>query len=573
MKILIFAPYASIYPHAAIESDLAKNFINAGHEVTFLRCGKLLKFFCTNMKASGLGLDSNLESKRRICERCEVSSRSESFLTGSKIDFLQHWATSSDEDVVAGILSSVSKENWFELEYAGVPVGRLSAYEILLQNKLVTLELDDGQWGRLRVELANLIRVSLAAKRYFDKNAFDRVIVYNNFYGINRALTHVASHHQTPIFSIQASGFNHEMYQSISIHVNDEQAFLYPHTSGVREKMTLPLNSYEVQSVTKHLEGLLNSSNAWVYSTAVEKTKDNEFILKMLELAGGRQIILLALSSADEMFAARVVGVNIPNLANNEEGQQLQSIDEIIKYFAIHKDKLLIIRPHPREFPNKRDSVVSQHGIKLRQLLGQVPSNVLINWPEDSVSIYNFIPYVSLLINNSSSVGLEFSALGVPILSLDPERLYAYPPIVGNIIGVNENLSQCISRILIQEPSPLHQVLAFRYINVSRFSGLFQETNTLHSTASKMLFFYRRLIPRLGIARIPFFIGYLRKQLGLKANRDILRSVSGVDFIIGGGRSSTETVQSDDFEYRYEFIEMNLVQNSVLALKKSYGLE
>jgi hypothetical protein len=88
-----------------------------------------------------------------------------------------------------------------------------------------------------------------------------------------------------------------------------------------------------------------------------------------------------------------------------------------------------------------------------------------------------------------------------------------------------------------------------------------------------MLFFYRRLIPRLGIARIPFFMGYLRKQLGLKANRDILRSVSGVDFIIGGGRSSTETVQSDDFEYRYEFIEMNLVQNSVLALKKSYGLE
>jgi hypothetical protein len=573
MKILIFAPYASIYPHAAIESDLAKNFINAGHKVTFLRCGKILEFFCTNMRASGLSLDSNVQSKLKVCGRCEISSRSESFLTGSKIDFLQHWAVPSDKDVVDGILSRISKENWFELEYDGVPVGRLSAYEILLQNKLVTLELDEDQWVRLRVELANSIRLSLAASRYFNQNAFDRVIVYNNFYGVNRTLTHVASRHQIPIFSIQASGFNHEMYQSISIHVSDEQAFLYPHTHSVRDKMTLPLNSYEVQSVTKHLEGLLNSSNAWVYSTAVQKFKDNDFIYQMLELSDGRQIVLLALSSADEMFAARAIGVNIPNLINNEEDQQLESIEEIIKYFSLHTDKFLIIRPHPREFPNKRDSVVSQHGVKLREFLMHVPSNVLINWPEDSVSIYNFIPYVSLLINNSSSVGLEFAALGVPILSLDPERLYAYPPIVGNTIGPNENLSQSISRILNQEPSPLHQVLAFRYINVSRFSGLFQETNTLHSTTSKVLFFYRRLIPRLGIARIPFLIGYLRKQLGLKANRDNFGSVSGVDFIIDGGRRSTEIAQSDDFEYKYEFFEMNLVQNSVLALKKSYGLE
>jgi hypothetical protein len=158
-------------------------------------------------------------------------------------------------------------------------------------------------------------------------------------------------------------------------------------------------------------------------------------------------------------------------------------------------------------------------------------------------------------------------------LSLDPERLYSYPPIVGNTIGTSENLSQSISRILNQEPSPLHQVLAFRYINVSRFSALFQETDTLNSTTSKVLFFYRRLIPRLGIARIPFFVGYLGKQLGLKSNRDSFESVSGVDFIIDGGGSSMEIAQSDEFEYRYEFIEMNLVQNSVLALKKSYGLD
>ncbi len=573
MKILVFAPYASIYPHAAIESDLAKNFINAGHEVTFLRCGRILEFFCTNMRASGLSLDSDVKSKFKVCGRCEISSRSESFLTGSKIDFLQHWAEPIDNDVVDEILSHVSKENWFELEYDGIPIGRLSAYETLLQNKLVTLEVNEEQWIRLRVELANSIRLSLAARRYFDQKAFDRLIVYNNFYGVNRTLTHVASRHRIPIFSIQANGFNHEMYQSISILVSDEQAFLYPHTRSVRDKMTLPLNSSEVQSVTRHLEGLLNSSTAWVYSTAVQKFEDNDFILKMLELSAGRQIILLALSSADEMFAARAIGVNLPNLVNNEEDQQLKSIDEIINYFSLHTDKFLIIRPHPREFPNKRDSVVSEHGLKLRQLLSHVPSNVLINWPEDSVSIYNFIPHASLLINNSSSVGLEFSALGVPILSLDPERLYAYPPIVGNTIGPNENLSQSISRILNEQESPLHQVLAFRYINVSRFSGIFQETDNLHSTARKVLFMYRRLISRLGVARIPFFVGYLRKQLGLKANRGSIGSVSGVDFIIDGARSSSEIANTEYFEYSYEFSEMELVQNSVLALKESYGLD
>lgn len=572
MKILIFAPYASIYPHAAVESDLAKNFLDAGHEVTFLRCGKILEFYCTNMRASGLGLDSKLETKLKVCGKCEISSRSESVLTKSKIDFLQHWSVPGDKSVVDRILSQISKENWFDSEYEGVPIGRLSAYEILLQNKSVTLELNEEQWVRLKVELANLIRLILAASRYFDQKAFDRVIVYNNFYGVNRTLTHVASRNQIPIFSIQASGFNHEMYHSISIHVSDEHAFLYPHTHSVRKKMAVPLNSYEVQSVTKHLEGLFNSSNAWVYSTAVEKFKDNSFILKMLELSGGRQVILLALSSADEMFAARVIGVDIPNLINNEEGQQLKSIDEIINYFSLNTDKFLIIRPHPREFPNKRDSVVSQHGLKLRELLSHVPSNVLINWPEDSVSIYSFIPHVSLLINNSSSVGLEFAALGVPILSLDPERLYAYPPIVGSTINPNENLSQSISRILSEKRSPLHQILAFRFIYVSRYSGLFQESNSLDSISRKVLFFYRRLIPRLGVTNIPFLVGYLRKQLGQNSNRGSIKSVSGVDFIIDGAKGSSEIVNKDDFDYSYDIDEMWLVQKSVLALKEGYGL-
>ncbi len=524
------------------------------------------------MRASGLNFDSNLEAKLKVCRRCEISSRSESFLTGSKIDFLQHWSQPDDKCVVDEVSSQFSKDNWFEFQYEGVPVGRLSAYEILLQNKLVTLELNDEQWVRLRVELSNSIRLILASKRYFDQNTYDRVIVYNNFYGVNRTLTHIASHHHIPSYSIQASGFNHEIYQSISIHVSDEHAFLYPQTYTVREKMALPLNSYEVESVTKHLEGLFNSSNAWVYSTAVRKFEDNDFIMKMLKLSGKRQIILMALSSADEMFAARAIGVNIPNLINNEEDQQLNSIDEVIKYFSLHTDKFLVIRPHPREFPNKRDSVLSQHGIKLRELLSQVPSNVIINWPEDSVSIYSFIPYVSLLINNSSSVGLEFAALGVPILSLDPERLYAYPPIVGNTIGPNESLSQSISRILTENQSPLHQILAFRYINVSRFSGLFQETPNLNSISRKVLFLYRRVISRLGISRVPFFVAYLRRQLGQKSNDGSTKSISGVDFIVNGANNSSAIVNNDNFDYNYETNEMRLVQNSVLALKKRYGL-
>lgn len=524
------------------------------------------------MRASGLNLDSNLDAKLKVCRRCEISSRSESLLTGSKIDFLQHWSLPDDKSVVDGILNRVSKENWFELEYESVPVGKLSAYEILLQNKLVTLELNEEQWVRLRVELANSIRLILAARRYFDQKAFDRVVVYNNFYGVNRTLTHIASRHHIPIYSIQASGFNYEMYQSISIHVSDEHAFLYPQTYTVREKMTLPLNSYEVGSVTKHLEGFFNSSNAWVYSTAVQKYEDSDFIIKMLKLSGKRQIILFALSSADEMFAARAIGIKLPNLINSEEDQQLNSIDEIIKYFSLHTDKFLIIRPHPREFPNKRDAVVSQHGAKLRELLSQVPSNVLINWPEDSLSIYSFIPYVSLLINNSSSVGLEFAALGVPILTLDPERLYVYPPIVGNTIGPNENLSQSISRILTEDQSPLHQILAFRFIYVSRFSGLFQEAYNLNSISRKVLFLYRRLIPRLGISRVPFLVAYLRRQLGQKSNSGSTKSISGVDFIIDGANNSSAIVNKDNFNYRYEADEMHLVQNSVLALKKRYGL-
>jgi hypothetical protein len=498
-----------------------------------------------------------------------MASLSESRLTEANVNFLQDWVYPMDNNLVEEVIAKTSKDNWFEFELHGIPIGRLAAYEVLLQNKLGSLSLNETQWVQLKSELANLIRVTLSATRYLRENTFDRVVVYNNFYGVNRVVTRVALDLGIPIYSIQASGFNHAMYDSIAVYSSDEYPFLFPRSSEVAKRMQTPLGSLEIREVIKHLEGLFTSKNAWVYSDPIQKGSEPDFITNLMEIRKGRELVLLSLSSADEMFAARVTGVKLPNIENHEEDQQMDGLQECIEYFRQNPDLLLIIRPHPREFPNKREGVLSQNAMKLRSYLKNLPPNILVNWPEDNTAIYAFIPHVDLLINNSSSTGLEFTAFGVKTLILDPSRLYIYPPIIGNARFSGESLGSAIRRTLSEASQITQQAAAFRFIYVSRSSGVFQEFGRGKTISRSFLPFFRRLASRIPSFWLIIFSVTLRKFGNLSKLRN---GNSSLNLIIHG-KSELTMARPSELLFHFSESELKLIKDSTDTLKSKYGLK
>jgi hypothetical protein len=103
-------------------------------------------------------------------------------------------------------------------------------------------------------------------------------------------------------------------------------------------------------------------------------------------------------------------------------------ISYLVEQIKDRQDLHLIIRVHPREFPNKRESTLSENAKNLRELLLDLPINVSVNWPEQNISLYGLAHIVDVVLNASSSAGIEMSALGLPVVLHRVEHMLAYDP-------------------------------------------------------------------------------------------------------------------------------------------------
>jgi hypothetical protein len=149
---------------------------------------------------------------------------------------------------------------------------------------------------------------------------------------------------------------------------------------------------------------------------------------------------------------------------------QIDWLNYLIDKARVNPDICFIIRVHPREFPNKRDGVKSKNAEKLEEIFNSLPSNVIINWPADDISLYELIGTVDLVLTFWSSAGLEASAFGCPII-IPENPICAYTAIADkcsetieqywNDILEGLNISWNINRV----------IKTFRWMWLNHFGG------------------------------------------------------------------------------------------------------
>jgi hypothetical protein len=193
------------------------------------------------------------------------------------------------------------------------------------------------------------------------------------------------------------------------------------------EVRSLPVPSDAAAKVTEHVFELFKATNRFVYSSPLGDI-DVDALRSTFGVLPNCKLLLATLSSADETFGAKMAGV----LKDGNEAPLFENNFEWIKFLIEsvggRPDLHLIIRVHPRELPNKRENKVSQNVDNLRTLLSELPKNVSANWPEQEVSLYELAHIVDIVLNASSSAGIEMSALGLPVVIHRVEHMLAYDP-------------------------------------------------------------------------------------------------------------------------------------------------
>jgi hypothetical protein len=137
---------------------------------------------------------------------------------------------------------------------------------------------------------------------------------------------------------------------------------------------------------------------------------------KLKKIASKRKVVVALMSSYDEILAAYAICA-FDTSDGKLFGSQVDWINEITNFFKKRQDLFLIIRVHPRELPNAREGQKSENAILYEKIFEVLPSNIIINWPADDISIYDLAEYADLFLNGFSSSGLEVSLLGLPVIS------------------------------------------------------------------------------------------------------------------------------------------------------------
>jgi hypothetical protein len=416
MKILFFAPHSATAEHSFPESLIASALQERGNEIVYVTCGEVFSRYCTCMSAWGIKFDDVTEELRRLaCNTCNANKK----LIRDRFHFpgydISSVFTPEDYIKIKALLGGVNRENFLSFTYAGVPVGRICLMEVLIHNKKKNNILNDAEWAHYLCALENSLHSLRAAEIIFDKEKPDLLAVHSSAYSVNHVWKKLAELRGIEPYLMQGSRSLSEVLSKLIL-VKDRSLIGSPyHSESVRgwnSYKNVPVSEYAAEAVVRHFQRLFSAA-PMTYSPARKGQSVREFFA----VPHDSKFLVATMSSLDEVVASQAAGYakfTGPRAFDN----QLDWIDALIPYFKERKNLFLVIRVHPREFPQKGGSqVLSENAKALQQKLIDLPENIKVNWPTDGISMYDIAEEVDLVLNGYSTVGAEMPVLGIPVLA------------------------------------------------------------------------------------------------------------------------------------------------------------
>lgn len=419
LKVVFFAPHSAIWVHAFPEALIAEALAQRGHEIVYVTCGRVFNEMCVPMSALRIPHTAAADAKAAACEICD---RNKALLRRSfpyRSYDLSSLLTPDDTRIAQEMVASLSENNLLSASFQGIEFGRAALSTFLLVNKRKELKFDANQWLLYKTEARNTLLSLMGGIRVFEQEKPDRLFLYSPGYSVNLVWARIAEQRGVAQYYIQGgNNLSDRLRRLIFVKGLYWQGINLREWPRFRE---LPCEPASVKYVVDHFIELFRGASAFAYS--IGRQGSSADLRPLLGVGAHQKLLLATMSSYDELFAGEVTG-QIPALSRGAFSSQLEWLESLIGFLRGRPDLFLLIRVHPREFPNRRDSVKSEHAGELERLLASLPDNVRVNWPSDNLSLYDLAEEVDVCLNAWSNAGKEMGFLGIPVVLYSTQTIF-----------------------------------------------------------------------------------------------------------------------------------------------------
>ena len=424
MTVLIFAPFSGIRPHAILENRLTKLLEKLGYEVAIITCNSTFNAYCPVFQNHGLLASAPEEDKENICKLCKISS----ITRGGTVNDVSKYLTKVDYEAADSYVGEILKEsrkpnNSYDISKTlNLDFVKGSLYEPLLKFKKRDLIFDETEIEHVTAAIKNSYLTNIASNKFLDLINPTALFIFAPQYGINSVVAQNAISRNIPTYYMAGNNSLSEMHASLKIYKWNEFYLLDPalkYWTNDNERVSRKSE----RRIKQHFREISTGNSVFTYSSKSKGRSVRDFY----GIERGETVILMALSSYDEFFAAQVCGYFPENVYQSEVfADQTEWVAATINWARNQKSLKLIIRTHPREFPNKRESITARANPKLLELLQETHTNILIDNHENSFSMDEYYDEIDALLVSWSSVALEALDREIPVISYD-EKLVMLP--------------------------------------------------------------------------------------------------------------------------------------------------
>ena len=426
MKVLLFSPHAYFTMHALPEALVAESLMIEGQEVITVNCDGIYNNQCLCMPLTRIVEE---KEKKLICKTCKQNRNAINKEFGFRSELIENFVSGEDKFQAENLVNSLKIESYLDLSVRNIPVAQFALYEFLLNHKLPSTIMPERLWDQYKFILLNTLLTMSAIKKLIEKERPNRITTYNSTYSVNRIVCAISEEENIPHFEILSGNGYSNRYQNIMINRGVGKWILYNQNPFLTEKRKVHLTQQEIKDVTASFETQFKAVSPWVYSIASKKISSLS-IRSTLGVSVEQKILLATMSSADEVVGLRLAGVATYEGASFFATQQ-EWVEWLIKFARNNANYFLVIRVHPREFPNKRDQILSENAkrfMKFVELMDK-PQNVFFNTPSDNLSLYDLLKITDVLLNRSSTAAVEAGLYGIPVVGVG-DRLFLSDPIL-----------------------------------------------------------------------------------------------------------------------------------------------